>query len=238
MAKVIQIADLTFRYPDGQLALDRVSLAVAECDSLGLIGPNGAGKSTLLMHLNGVLGVPDGKVQVCGMPVDKQHLGKVRNCVGLVFQLADDQLFMPTVFEDVAFGPLNQGLPPNQVRERVRQALRQVGLTGYEDRMAHHLSVGEKRRAAIATVLAMQVSVLAMDEPTSNLDPAARGELIGLLRNLNITKVIASHDLEMVGAVCNHVAVLSRGQVVAHGAAKEILTDQDLLAKHGLVSRW
>jgi cobalt/nickel transport system ATP-binding protein len=198
---VIVIENLSFSYPDGHQALSNINLAVPRGQSLALIGPNGAGKSTLLLHLNGILR-SDGMVRVMGRAVGEGNLRWVRGKVGLVFQDPDDQLFSTTVFDDVAFGPLNLGYSEGEVRQRTGRALDWVGMAGQEQRSPHHLSIGEKKRIAIATVLSMSPEILVLDEPTSNLDPAAKWGLIELLANLPMTKLIATHDLDMVEALC------------------------------------
>ena len=233
MEEIIRVDNLSFCYPDGQQALTDVNLTIYQGDTVALIGPNGAGKSTLLLHLNGILH-SNGVVKVFGKPVDDKNLRWVRSKVGLVFQNPDDQLFSPTVFDDVAFGPINLGYSEAKVRELVTTALDWVGMTGYERRSPHHLSVGEKKRIAIATVLSMNPAILAIDEPTSNLDPGSKWSLIELLRGLAITKVIASHDLELVQALCQRAIVLDRGEVIADGATSYILADMPLLMAHGL----
>ena len=233
MEEIIRVDNLSFCYPDGQQALTDVNLTIYHGDTVALIGPNGAGKSTLLLHLNGILH-SNGVVKVFGRPVDDKNLRWVRSKVGLVFQNPDDQLFSPTVFDDVAFGPINLGYSEAKVRELVTTALDWVGMTGYERRSPHHLSVGEKKRIAIATVLSMNPEILAIDEPTSNLDPASKWSLIELLRGLAITKIIASHDLELVQALCHRAIVLDRGVVIADGATSHILADTPLLMAHGL----
>ncbi|MBC7249317.1 MAG: ABC transporter ATP-binding protein [Anaerolineae bacterium] len=232
--KIIQIEALSFTYPDGHQALSEVSLTVERGESVAFIGPNGAGKSTLLLHLNGILRGKNGAVKVLGHPVGGDHLKLIRSKVGLVFQDPEDQLFSPTVFDDVAFGPLNMGCSAEEVRQRVARALQQVRVVGYEGRSPHHLSMGEKKRIAIATVLSMDPEVLVLDEPTSNLDPRGRWELIELLRGLPLTKLIATHDLEMVRGLCERTVLLDRGRVVADGPTLSILSDQALLAEHGL----
>ncbi len=232
--RVIEVENLSFAYPDGHRALQGVTLTIMAGERVAFIGPNGAGKSTLLLHLNGILQGDSGVVRVLGRPVADGHLHWVRARVGLVFQDPDDQLFSPTVFDDVAFGPINMGCSEEEVRARVERALHQVGMDGYERRSPHHLSVGEKKRIAIATVLAMDPQVLVLDEPTSNLDPRGRWELIELLRQLPMTGVIATHDLEMVRELCPRVVILDHGKVVADGPTLSILANHKLLAGHGL----
>ena len=233
MEEIIELDNLSFSYPDGQQALHGVTLTIRQGEAVALIGPNGAGKSTLLLHLNGILR-NDGAVRVLGRTVDERSLKWVRSKVGLVFQNPDDQLFSPTVFEDVAFGPLNMGYSDVEVRECVARALRWVGMTGYERRSSHHLSYGERKRIAIATVLSMSPEVLALDEPTSNLDPRSKWSLIAVLRSLPMTKIIASHDLELIRGVCQRAVVLDRGRLVADDATGRILEDIPLLREHGL----
>jgi cobalt/nickel transport system ATP-binding protein len=233
--EVVKIDSLSFSYPDGQPALANVSLTVHRGETVALIGPNGAGKSTLLLHLNGILR-SNGVVRVFGQPVDDKNLKWVRSKVGLVFQNPDDQLFSPTVFDDVAFGPLNMGYAEAEVRSRVSRALSWVGMAGYEKRSPHHLSVGEKKRIAMATVLAMNPEVLVIDEPTANLDPGSKWSLIELLGGLEMTKVIATHDLELVHALCPRTVVFDHGEVIIDGTTSQILADEKLLGAHGLAS--
>lgn len=233
MEEIIRIDNLSFSYPDGQQALTDINLTIYQGESVALIGPNGAGKSTLLLHLNGILR-SNGVVKVFGKSVDDKNLRWVRSKVGLVFQNPDDQLFSPTLFEDVAFGPTNMGYSEAEVGESVTKALNWVEMAGYEQRSPHHLSVGEKKRTAIATVLSMTPEILVIDEPTSNLDPRSKWSLIGLLKRLPVTKIVASHDLELVQALCQRVIVLDHGQVVADGTTNHILADKPLLAAHGL----
>ena len=233
MEPCIQIGNLSFAYPDGRHALRGVSLDVRSGEKVALVGPNGAGKSTLLLQLNGILrGV--GTVRVMGQDVAEPHLARVRAHVGLVFQNPDDQLFSPTVFEDVAFGPLYAGLPEDQVRRRVAWALAQVGMDGYAMRTSHHLSLGEKKRAAIATVLSMQPDILALDEPTSGLDPRARRLLVRLLQQLPQTMLSATHDMRLVAEVFPRMVILDEGRLVADGRTAELLADGELLEAHGL----
>jgi len=229
----VQLSDLTFSYPDGRKVLHNVSLVVEKGEKVALVGPNGAGKSTLLLHLNGILR-GRGVVTVMGMEVGDGNLGLVRGQVGLVFQQPDDQLFSPTVFEDVAFGPLHMNLEDEEVRERVSWALSQVGMEGFEDRLCHHLSLGEKKRIAIATVLAMNPAILALDEPTGELDPRSRRGLIRLLRTLPQTMLVATHDMRLVDELLPRTVILDAGRVVADGPTPEILSDAALLHRHGL----
>jgi cobalt/nickel transport system ATP-binding protein len=230
---VIEIDNLVYAYPDGRQALEGVSLTVREGEKVAVTGPNGAGKSTLCLHLNGILN-GDGMVRVMGMEVTDSHLGAIRAKVGLVFQNPDDQLFSPTVFEDVAFGPLHTGLPEGEVRRRVCWALAQVGMEGFEDRMPHHLSLGERKRIAIATVLSMDPAILVLDEPTSELDPRSRRSLIQLLRELPQTMLVASHDMRLIRDLCPRTVILDEGRIVADGSTNRLLADVELLERHGL----
>lgn len=237
MSTAIEITDLRYRYHDGTEALRGVSLRVAVGECVGLLGPNGSGKSTLLLHLNGLL--PDkpgtnGMVRILGTPVTAANLADVRRKVGLLFQDPDDQLFCPTVAEDVAFGPQQLGLSEAQVRALVEDALARVGLTGYGWRATHHLSQGEKRRACLAGVLACEPDILVLDEPTSGLDPRGRREFKALLRQIPATKLIATHDLELVAELCPRVIVLDQGRVVADGPTLELLSNEPLMVAHGL----
>lgn len=229
----VEIRNLSFHYPDGHMALRGINLVVRRGERVGLVGPNGAGKSTLILQLNGILR-GEGLVRVDGLEVNDKNLRQIRAKVGLVFQDPDDQLFSPTVFDDVAFGPLYMGLPPQEVEERVRRSLAQVGMEEYGRRTSHHLSVGEKKRVAIATVLSMDTPILALDEPSAGLDPRARGRLIRLLRELPQTMIISSHDLRLVETLCPRMVVLEGGQVIADGPTQELLRDETLLAAHCL----
>jgi cobalt transport protein ATP-binding subunit len=235
----VAIEHLTFRYPDGQLALDDVSLRVARGERVALVGPNGAGKSTLMLHLNGILGARNGGVQVDRLPVQDAHLGAIRSRVGLVFQNPDDQLFSPRVEQDVAFGPLHMGLPEAEVRARVDRALAAVGMGDYAGRTSVHLSVGEKKRIALATVLSMDADMLVLDEPSAGLDPRARRELIALLRTFeDRTLLVSSHDMRLVWDLCTRVVVLDGGRIVADGPTRHLLADADLMERHGLEVPW
>ena len=238
----IEVEHLSFSYPDGHPALADVSLHIAPGEKVALVGPNGAGKSTLLLHLNGILPAPmpktwatgQGRVTVCGLEVGDKTLGRVRAAVGLVFQNPDDQLFSPTVYEDVAFGPLYQGLEPTEVKARVTTALAAVSMQSYARRISHHLSVGEKKRIAIASVLSMNPEVLVLDEPTSGLDPRARRSLIHLLRDLPMTMLVSAHDLAMVREILPRMVIMDEGRIVADGQTEELMKDRTLLEAHGL----
>jgi len=234
MKKMIDIEELEYTYPDGTKALKGISLNVFEGESIGLIGPNGAGKSTLAIHLNGILR-GSGKMKIMGLETTNENLDIIRSKVGLIFQDPEDQLFMPTVFDDVAFGPINMGLEIEEIKILVREALQKVDMLYSIDRISYHLSFGEKKRISIATVLAMNPRIIVLDEPTSNLDPKARYDLIQLLKNMDKTKVIASHDLDMILDICDRVIMLDRGTIVASGITKEILSDVSLLKKHHLL---
>ncbi|RJP51520.1 MAG: ABC transporter ATP-binding protein [Anaerolineaceae bacterium] len=230
---VLSVRDLYFSYPDGHPALHGVSLNLCRGDKVALVGPNGAGKSTLMLHLNGILS-GRGEIEIAGQRLTRNNLPAVRAMVGLVFQTPDDQLFSPTVFEDVAFGPLHMGLPEAEVRARVDAALEAVRMSTYRDRLSHHLSVGEKKRIAIATVLSMKPSLLILDEPTAGLDPRARRTLIKLLRELPITMLVSTHDMALVKELFPRTIVMDEGKVVADGLTHEILEDEKLLTAHGL----
>lgn len=229
----IEVRKLKFAYPDGRQVLSGVTLQVPPDRKTALVGPNGAGKSTLLLHLIGLL-QGDGEITVAGIPVPDGDLGRVRAAVGFVFQNPDDQLFSPTVFDDVAFGPLHIGLPEDEVRDRVAQALLTVNMPEYADRVSHHLSIGEKKRIAIATVLSMKPEILVLDEPTAGLDPRARRNLINYLHALPMTMLVSTHDMALVAELLPRTAVMDAGKIVAIGPTQTILSDQDLLEAHGL----
>lgn len=235
MREVLEIEHLSFSYPDGHQALRDISLVVNHGETLGVIGPNGAGKSTLLLHLNGII-QSNGSIRVLGMTAVGKNLKNIRSKIGLVFQDPNDQLFSPTVLDDVAFGPLNMGLSAEEVRQRVDWALSSVGMAGYETRSSHHLSVGEKKRIAIATVLSMSTEILVLDEPTSNLDHRSKHSLIELLKGLPMTKIIATHDLEVVKTLCQRTILLDEGKLVFDGPTEVILSDAPLLESHGMAS--
>jgi len=233
------VEGLAYAYPDGHQALYGVNLSVGRGERVALLGPNGAGKTTLVLHLNGILSgrhgaAGAGRVIVGGLPVEPDHLQEIRRRVGLVFQDPDDQLFMPTLRDDVAFGPANLGIRGLELAGRVDHALDLVGLRDLADRPPHHLSYGQRRRAAIATVLAMEPQILVLDEPTSNLDPAARRELVELLQRLDVTILTVTHDLPFALETCERSVILADGQIVADGATRDLLADTALLAAHRL----
>jgi energy-coupling factor transporter ATP-binding protein EcfA2 len=237
MIPAINVMNLNFRYEDGTEALREISFHVRENETVGIIGPNGAGKSTLLLHLNGLL--PEVKTEPSSVSIFSEGItdiseSSIRRSVGLLFQNPDDQLFCPTVYEDVAFGPQQFGFDGKSVREIVRGALKEVGLEGYENRLPHHLSGGEKQRVCLAGVLACQPKILALDEPTKELDPRGRRTLIEFLKKKMITLIIATHDLEMIVELCNRTIILDSGKLVADGLTLELLADDRLMMEHGL----
>ncbi|HOQ28492.1 MAG TPA: ABC transporter ATP-binding protein [Armatimonadota bacterium] len=229
----LRVRGLRYRYPDGTPALDGVNLEIAPGEAVALIGPNGAGKSTLLLHLVGILH-GEGEIEAFGLKPAGPELKMLRQKVGLLFEDPDDQLFMPRVRDDVGFGPRNLGLPPEEVNRRIEQALAATGMTGTEERAPHHLSSGQKKRVALAALLAMEPELLLLDEPTSTLDPRARRELIRVLEALPVAKLIATHDLELVLELCPRAVILDRGRVVADGPPAELLSNAALMEAHGL----
>jgi energy-coupling factor transporter ATP-binding protein EcfA2 len=261
-AFLLRVRNLSYRYPNGQPALHDVKFDIAAGESVGLVGPNGAGKTTLLLHLNGLLpdeaALPSGAsvplaqpvargqdsisdgvaIHVASRPMSRAHLAEIRRQVGLLFQDPDDQLFCPTVGEDVAFGPLNLGLSVDEVKRRVVESLNAVGLAGYENRGTQRLSFGERRRACLAGVLACQPTLLALDEPSSNLDPRSRRGFIDLVRSLPAAKLIASHDLDMIVELCPRVLVLDHGCIQADGRTTDVLANARLMSEHGLEVPW
>lgn len=230
---VIRVRNLCYSYPDGNQALSGVSLEIARDARVALLGANGSGKSTLMLHLNGIL-QGTGEIEILGLPLDRHHVKKIRQQVGIVFQNPDDQLFCPTVFDDVAFGPRNQGLSQEEVFARVVGSLAAVSMIGFERRGAFHLSLGQKKRVALATVLAMRPDILLLDEPTANLDPRGRREIIRLLAALPQTMLLITHDLPLAQELCGQAIILSQGKVAASGATADILRDQEMLRRHGL----
>lgn len=230
----IELSHLHYAYPDGFEALRGLDLTVARGEKVALVGPNGAGKSTLMLHLNGIHEPSHGSVRVGGLEVVRANLPRIRAEVGLVFQDPDDQLFSPTVRDDVAFGPLHMGLAEAEIHDRVERALAAVGMSGFERRLPHRLSLGQRKRVAMATVLSMDPSVLVFDEPSAGLDPRGRRELIGMLRELPQTVLIATHDMRLVGEVLDRTVVMDEGRIVADGPTSTILADGPLLEAHGL----
>lgn len=233
-AVTVVVEHLHFRYPDGFEALRGIDLAIDAGEKIALVGPNGAGKSTLLLHLNGIHEPSHGSVRVADMTVGRDTVRRVRALVGLVFQDPDDQLFSPTVFEDVAFGPLHMGVPREEIHGRVERALAAVGMSGFETRMPHRMSLGQRKRVAIATVLAMDPGVLAFDEPSAGLDPRGRRELIEVIRGLPQTMLVSTHDMRLVAEVFERTVVMDDGRIVADGRTAGILDDDELLRAHGL----
>jgi len=231
---VLEVRGLAYAYPDGHQALFGVDLHVHAGERVALLGPNGAGKTTLVLHLNGILTAGAGSVAVSGLPVGKDTLREVRRRVGIVFQDPDDQLFLGTVRQDVAFGPANLGVRGAELDRRVTEALDRVGMADFVDRPPHHLSFGQRRRVAIATVLAMDPEILVLDEPSSNLDPASRRELADILRSLDVTVLMVTHDLPYALELCPRSVVLSDGVVMADAATYDVLTDDDLMRAHRL----
>jgi energy-coupling factor transporter ATP-binding protein EcfA2 len=239
---IVEVSDLHYRYPNGRVALREVSFAIHASEVVALIGPNGAGKTTLMQHLNGLLpgdAADAGSngpqaVRIAGLPVTRKNFPEVRRQVGFLFQDPDDQLFRPTVREDVAFGPLNLGLSRDEVLRRVSENLSSVGLAGFEDRNTQQLSFGERKRVCLAGILACHPAVLALDEPSSNLDPRARRRFMQILRSCSAAQLIATHDLEMVRELCSRVLVLDQGRLQADGPTEQVLSDARLLERHGL----
>lgn len=231
---VLDVRGLAYAYPDGHQALFGVNLHVHQGERVALLGPNGAGKTTLVLHLNGILTAGAGSVSVSGLPVDDANLMEIRRRVGVVFQDPDDQLFMPSVRADVEFGPANLGLRGAGLEARVVSALDRVGMLDFIDRPPHHLSFGQRRRVAVATVLAMEPEILVLDEPSSNLDPASRRELADILRSLDVTVLMVTHDLPYAYELCPRSVVLSDGVVVADGPTRDVLTDDALMTAHRL----
>ncbi|MFS0901136.1 energy-coupling factor ABC transporter ATP-binding protein [Mycolicibacterium litorale] len=237
-APAVRVDGLRHVYPDGHVALAGVDLTIGAGERVAVLGPNGAGKTTLMLHLNGVLRATEGSVHIGGTPVHRTTLGDIRRRVGLVFQDPDDQLFMPTVAQDVAFGPANFGVRGDELRARVRRALATVSLTDEADRSPTHLSAGQRRRAALATVLACEPEILVLDEPSANLDPVARRELAETLRAVDATTIVVTHDLPYAAQLCERAVIVDAGLVVADGPIGELLADGDLLAAHRLELPW
>jgi len=231
---IVEFKDVFFRYPDGTEALKGVNFRITHGESVGVVGANGAGKSTLLQDMNGCLMPTSGTVTIGDIPLKRKTRQEIRKKVGIIFQNPDDQLFMPTVFDDVAFGPLNLGMDEATVRERVRKALGMVNSLDLQDKPPHHLSCGQKSAVAIASVMAMEPDILAMDEPGANLDPRSRRSLIMLLKTFKHSKIIASHDLDLILDVCERCIVIGGGAVVADGPSAEILSNKGFLEENNL----
>lgn len=234
LTPAIEVLGLRYSYPNGMQALRGIDLTVMPGEKVALVGPNGAGKSTLLLHLNGILRASSGSVRILGREAADGRLGEVRSLVGLVFQNPDDQLFSPRVFEDVAYGPLYMGLPEQEVRSRVGEALAAVGMSGFEERRPHELSIGERKRIALATVLSMKPEVLALDEPSAGLDPRARRGLINLLAELPQAMLVSTHDMHLVKDLFRRMVIMDAGRIVADGPTCRLLDDVELLERHGL----
>jgi len=229
----VRVNGLKYSYPDGTPALRGIDLVVRRGESVAIMGPNGAGKSTLTMHLNGIL-AGEGRIEVMGVEVNKKNIKRVRSIVGLVFQDPDDQLFSPTVREDVAFGPLNMRMPVEDVERAVKRTLEWVGMEGSEERSPHHMSFGEKKRVSLATVLSMDPDILVLDEPAANMDPRGRREFMELLSCLKVTRLVVTHDLDMARRLCPRTIVMEKGLIVADGATSNLLSDKDFLYRSGL----
>ena len=227
---IIEAKDIVYKYPDGTLALDRANLSVEKGEMVALLGPNGAGKSTLFLHFNGILKPKSGKILLKGAPIkyDAKSLMEVRKTVGIVFQNSDDQLFAPTVKQDVAFGPLNLGLKDEEVEKRVKEALKEVGMEGFENKPPHHLSGGQKKRVAIAGILAMHPEIMVLDEPTAGLDPMGASKIMKLLYKLNkegITIIISTHDVDLVPIYANKIFIMGKTKIVKSGTVEEVFSD-------------
>ncbi|MBU1259927.1 MAG: ATP-binding cassette domain-containing protein [Planctomycetes bacterium] len=233
MAKTIEIKNFSYKYPDGTVALSDIDLSIEEGQKVVLIGPNGAGKSTLMLAMAG-FATGRGEIIVKGLKIEKKNLKKIRTVIGCCFENPDDQLFMPTLFDDVAFGPLNMGFDTEQVKMRVAQALRTVGMEAMAEKAPHHLSAGQKRAAAIATVLSMSPEIIALDEPDGSLDPRNREKLVGLLKNLSQTLIIATCNMNFAAAIGDRAVLVDKGRIIADGDAKEIMFDTKLMTEYGL----
>jgi len=233
MPKAIELKDFSYSYPDGTAALSDITLSVEPGQRIALIGPNGAGKSTLLLAMAGFV-KGTGKVLVDGLQISRKNLKKIRTTIGSCLENPDDQLFMPTLFDDVAFGPLNMGLEAEQVKARVADALRTVGLADMGDKAPHHLSAGQKRAASIATILSMSPKIITLDEPDGSLDPRNRNNLIKLLKSLSQTLIIATCNMNFAAALTDRAVLLDKGRIIADGDAKKLMADSRLMAEHGL----
>jgi len=234
MSKYLNINNLSYSYPDGHEALKDIGFSIQKRESIAILGPNGAGKTTLILHLNGILGNLSGKIEVDGLKYTTENIAKIRKTVGVVFQDPDDQLFMPTVIEDVMFGPKNFGYSNEDAEKNAVEALRMVGMDDFQDRAPHHLSFGQKRKVAIATVLASKPKLLVLDEPASNLDPASRRDLIEILKNLNISIILVTHDLPMALEICERSLILNEGEIKEDSQTKTILKNEEVMKENRL----
>ena len=234
MSKYLKINNLSYTYPDGHKALKDINFSIDQGESICVLGPNGAGKTTLILHLNGILGDLTGEIEVDGLKYTPENIGEIRKTVGVVFQDPDDQLFMPTVLEDVMFGPKNFGYTNEEAEKNAVQALKMVGMDDSQDRAPHHLSFGQKRKGAIATVLASKPKLLVLDEPASNLDPASRRDLIEILINLDISIILVTHDLPMALEICERSLILNEGTIKKDSLTKAILQNEQLMKENRL----
>ena len=234
MSKYLKINNLSYAYPDGHKALKGIDFSINQGESIAILGPNGAGKTTLILHLNGILGELKGEIEVDGLEYSTENIGKIRKTVGVVFQDPDDQLFMPTVIEDVMFGPKNFGYSNEESETNAVEALKMVGMENFQDRAPHHLSFGQKRKVAIATVLASKPKLLVLDEPASNLDPASRRDLIDILIKLDISIILVTHDLPMALEICERSLVLNEGIIKEDSITKDILQNKQLMKENRL----
>jgi len=234
MSKYLKINNLSYAYPDGHKALKGIDFSINQGESIAILGPNGAGKTTLILHLNGILGELKGEIEVDGLEYSTENIGKIRKTVGVVFQDPDDQLFMPTVIEDVIFGPKNFGYSNEESETNAVEALKMVGMENFQDRAPHHLSFGQKRKVAIATVLASKPKLLVLDEPASNLDPASRRDLIDILIKLDISIILVTHDLPMALEICERSLVLNEGIIKEDSLTKDILQNKQLMKENRL----
>ena len=234
MSKYLNINNLSYSYPDGHEALKDIGFSIQKRESIAILGPNGAGKTTLILHLNGILGNLSGKIEVDGLKYTTENIAKIRETVGVVFQDPDDQLFMPTVIEDVMFGPKNFGYSNEDAEKNAVEALRMVGMDDFQDRAPHHLSFGQKRKVAIASVLASKPKLLVLDEPASNLDPASRRDLIEILKNLNISIILVTHDLPMALEICERSLILNEGEIKEDSQTKTILKNEEVMKENRL----
>ena len=234
MSKYLKINNLSYTYPDGHKALKGIDFSINKGESIAILGPNGAGKTTLILHLNGILGELKGEIEVDGLEYSSENIGKIRKTVGVVFQDPDDQLFMPTVIEDVMFGPKNFGYSNEESETNAVEALKMVGMENFQDRPPHHLSFGQKRKVAIATVLASKPKLLVLDEPASNLDPASRRDLIDILIKLDISIILVTHDLPKALEICERSLVLNEGIIKEDSLTKDILQNKQLMKENRL----